>query len=480
MKKILITILLIGLMLTIERASAQTAWAEEMVCGQWRLAYCPFNGANTPVFQPCGSSQLWVVDPTGAYSLFREGQFVRLYNPNVSYGDGFVCEGQEAGYLWTARLAEPISSCSICLPVQNNPPSGYSFCANEGERCSFNGIADVAYGANDQFNYRYEVSGGIDCINATFGDPIMGVRKACYIKQAAPAPVPTPIPPTPTPWPTPTPITEPIVWVRNTTVNLRSGPGTNYSVIGKASSGTQLRITGKNPGGDWWQVCCVSSQKAWVAAWVVDALGPLGQIPVVAQPSSGPTSASPTPTSLPPQGEKTPSGGLRAGDLAVTTSSLRLRSDPSIRSRTLTTMVTGTYVRVIEGPKYADGFTWWRVRPTDSGDTSGWCAANWLSRVQLPNLDLEPWCEKGASAQLSSDLTKQACQYFRSEDDFGEFINLVLQSGVSSTQCLINAIEMFELALQTGVWNPPPEMAQNCAEAYVDIVDLIKETEKDW
>jgi len=147
----------------------------------------------------------------------------------------------------------------------------------------------VAYGANGQFNYKYGVTGGVDCNNATFGDPISGVGKACYIKAVAPAPAPTPVPP-PTPArPAPTAITEPNVQVRSTGINLRSGPGTNYSVIGSAGAGAQLRITGKNSASDWWQVCCVGGQEAWVAAWVVDAFGPLSQVPVMAQPSSAST-----------------------------------------------------------------------------------------------------------------------------------------------------------------------------------------------
>jgi len=62
--------------------------------------------------------------------------------------------------------------------------SGYTYCAREGQRCNFGGTKDVAYGANGQFYYRYMVSGGIDCNNNVFGDPIYGVTKACYIKNS--------------------------------------------------------------------------------------------------------------------------------------------------------------------------------------------------------------------------------------------------------------------------------------------------------
>ena len=190
-KTFIMSVLLVTLALGL--LSTQTAQAEEVVCGQWRLANCPFNGANTPVFVPCGSTRPWVLEFMGTnspYSLFQNGQFVRLYNPSVSYNEGFVCDGQEAGYLWTVARAESISSCAACQPtqnppVQNNPPSGYALCASEGQRCSFGGTKDIAYGANGQFNYKYGVAGGIDCNNNVFGDPISGAAKACYTKDSS-------------------------------------------------------------------------------------------------------------------------------------------------------------------------------------------------------------------------------------------------------------------------------------------------------
>jgi hypothetical protein len=43
----------------------------------------------------------------------------------------------------------------------------------------------VAFGANGLFNYATE-NNGVACSNATFGDPINGAAKACYIEAAAP------------------------------------------------------------------------------------------------------------------------------------------------------------------------------------------------------------------------------------------------------------------------------------------------------
>ena len=71
-------------------------------------------------------------------------------------------------------------------PSTPTPPSGYDFCSWENQRCNFSGVKDVAYGASGQFAYRYALSGGIDCNNATFGDPINSVVKACFTKNTPP------------------------------------------------------------------------------------------------------------------------------------------------------------------------------------------------------------------------------------------------------------------------------------------------------
>jgi len=79
---------------------------------------------------------------------------------------------------------DQVSSAKVEQRGADGPP-GYAFCANEGQRCNFSGTKDVAYGANSQFFYKYGVANGIDCNNATFGDPISGVGKACYTKDNA-------------------------------------------------------------------------------------------------------------------------------------------------------------------------------------------------------------------------------------------------------------------------------------------------------
>lgn len=86
-----------------------------------------------------------------------------------------------------------------------------------------------------------------------------------------PAAVPTvapPTPPPPTPEPTPVPAPQASFTVTSATLNVRSGPGTNYGVIGQIRQGQTFPITGKNPAGSWWQFD-YNGRPGWVSGQLV-------------------------------------------------------------------------------------------------------------------------------------------------------------------------------------------------------------------
>ncbi|GAB4557462.1 MAG: hypothetical protein Kow0047_01760 [Anaerolineae bacterium] len=119
-------------------------------------------------------------------------------------------------------------------------------------------------------------------------------------EQAA-QPTPTPEPPTPTPEPpTPTPIPTPFLTVSGDTVNLRSGPGTNYARVGQAQAGQRFDITGKNPAGDWWEICCVGGKTAWIFGQLTRPEGPIDTVPVSERIPPPPPTPRPRPTTPPP------------------------------------------------------------------------------------------------------------------------------------------------------------------------------------
>jgi len=59
----------------------------------------------------------------------------------------------------------------------------WQLCAAENETCTFTGIRQVRYGANDSFNYgTYDSS--VQCRNSIFGDPARRTEKFCYYRNS--------------------------------------------------------------------------------------------------------------------------------------------------------------------------------------------------------------------------------------------------------------------------------------------------------
>ena len=52
--------------------------------------------------------------------------------------------------------------------------------------------------------------------------------------------------------------------------NVRSGPGTDFAILGTASAGQQFSVTGRNLAGDWWQID-FEGQNGWIFAPLVTA-----------------------------------------------------------------------------------------------------------------------------------------------------------------------------------------------------------------
>jgi hypothetical protein len=120
-----------------------------------------------------------------------------------------------------------------------------------------------------------------------------------------PSPTSSPTPEaTPTEAPTRTPtLTPPPARpqaVASITVNVRSGPGTNFPVIATLPPNVPIAIVGRNDSATWWQIEGPDGSRGWVAASVVQASPnvdvPIAQAPALpAQPSPTPAPPAPTP-----------------------------------------------------------------------------------------------------------------------------------------------------------------------------------------
>jgi hypothetical protein len=93
----------------------------------------------------------------------------------------------EAGGTLQTLVAGTVSAVTAAVTtVATSAATGsepsWAQCASENGSCSFSGTRQVRYGANGVYAYR-SATDGIACDNATFGDPLYGVVKACSNAQ---------------------------------------------------------------------------------------------------------------------------------------------------------------------------------------------------------------------------------------------------------------------------------------------------------
>lgn len=96
----------------------------------------------------------------------------------------------------------------------------------------------------------------------------------------SPAPTATLVPPTPVP-PTATPV--PLMATAKQQVNVRQGPGTQFSVTSRMPKDASAVVLGKSEDGKWYQLAYPDAQHpSWVAIAFVNVTGDTGTLPVVA------------------------------------------------------------------------------------------------------------------------------------------------------------------------------------------------------
>jgi hypothetical protein len=113
-----------------------------------------------------------------------------------------VLTGNQIGPASLAAISSAVATVKIPAPVSGTTGQTityngkqYTSCANEGARCAFTGTYDVIYGVNGTFATKAGQVNGVDCTNDVFGDPVVGVAKACFYGPIAAATTPSNVPP---------------------------------------------------------------------------------------------------------------------------------------------------------------------------------------------------------------------------------------------------------------------------------------------
>lgn len=96
--------------------------------------------------------------------------------------------------------------------------------------------------------------------------------------------------------PTDTPVSVPYFTVNSAQVNVRTGPGTVFAIVGTVEQGDRFDISGRNAAGDWLEFCCVNVQRGWIYAQLLNVSQETTSIPLEQDIPSAPA---PTDTPVP-------------------------------------------------------------------------------------------------------------------------------------------------------------------------------------
>ncbi|MCX6031209.1 MAG: SH3 domain-containing protein [Chloroflexi bacterium] len=220
-------------------------------------------------------------------------------------------------------LAAVSLSCSVGQAIVGRSASGVAT-ATKTPRPTFTPLAGATASATAGLGVRGPLPPGVSVASvepagaaSPSPTPLPGAGSTNLILFATETPPPNPTPrPTGTPeatatatpdsetnrptlQPGPRPLPTPYVVVNADAASGRKGPGVTFPLLGEVSAGTELKILARTPAGDWWQVCCIANQPAWVSASLVTALGPLEGVPMLTPPPTPAPTAAPPPTATP-------------------------------------------------------------------------------------------------------------------------------------------------------------------------------------
>jgi len=174
-------------------------------------------------------------------------------------------------------------------------------------------------------------------------------------------------PPSQTPVTLPPPATGAPTATATDYVNLRTGPGTNYPVLGVAAPGATSTILGKSQDGQWWVVTVPTTLTATGQAWVSASyviVSNAANVPVIPAPPAPPT-VTPVP----------PSTGAVIG---TATEPINVRSGPSSQYPSYGVVPAGAQGEIIGAN--SDN-TWYQVKlPTSVAPVGyGWVSAAYVT-----------------------------------------------------------------------------------------------------
>lgn len=188
------------------------------------------------------------------------------------------------------------------LNVRSGPDLAYTSIA-----VVYQGQVVTLLGRNSDSSWaKVRLSNGTEgWVNASLIQPNVTISSLPVVDSTVPAPTPTAV-------------------INTGYLNVRSGPGVEYSIITAVPSGATVNLLGRNSNSTWVKVRTVSGTEGWVNASLIIANVGISSLPVTEQ-----NLPNPNPTAI------------------VNTAYLNVRSGPGVTYTILTSVVGGTTVSLL-------------------------------------------------------------------------------------------------------------------------------------
>lgn len=263
------------------------------------------------------------------------------------------------------------------------------------------------------------------------------------------------------------------VVITGNSVNLRSGPGTTFSIIGGLSKETVLPVVSQQ--GDWYQVKLPDGDSGWISAGFAKAVSD-DPAEESTTPAPTPSTAVAVPAAAPVVADAAPTSKIKG--LVVNASSLNVRLAPSISAGILTTIPQGTRLNYL-----AKSGDWFQVSLADR--RLGWVASslvNFSTKAVSSWIPPLPEIPQPEEQEASDD---ESAENDQNDQDDGSGLagkTIVIDPGHGSTQNTgwldpgavgPSGVQEYEV-----VMNIAAELAELLEEAGADVV-LTREGETD-
>lgn len=188
--------------------------------------------------------------------------------------------------------------------------------------------------------------------------PSMAIATLQAVLTPASSESETPLPPPPQP------TVAPVGGTTSTQINVRAEPSTSSNVLGIIPANTNVEITGKDPGGNWWQINYTEGMdgKGWVTAQYVTT-GSTPEVPVIGGDTADPDS----------------------GNVAIVQQQINVRSGPGTDFNSLGTLNAQDVVKLTgKDPNGA----WLQIDFPTGPEGRGWVNAAFVRATGVENLPI--------------------------------------------------------------------------------------------